>query len=175
MSGAEAVALIGVIASIASLADVSHKWISHVKEVYKDGKNVTEALKELESTLPLLTRTLQQTQELIVEQRLDEETCKAIRPTVNTYESKLNEITRILESTATSDTASRRQRLWKAIASRDQERKVEKLAGSVRRYIPLLACQHIMAIKTRNCDVSTLLKRRRENAERGLIREAFRF
>ena len=169
MSGAEALAVIGVIASIASLADVSIKWISDVKKLYKDGKHLPEALKELESTLPLLTRTLQQTQELIVEQQLDEETCKALRPTVDTYESKLNEINRILGSTTASDGASRRQRLWKAISSRDPEQKVEKLAGSVQRYIPLLACQHIMAIKTKSRNVSALLKEKGEDAEKGLI------
>ena len=59
---AEAAAVIGLVASIASLIDLSAKVVSRLQEFTSKTSDIPESFRSLSIQLPLLTATLQQIQ-----------------------------------------------------------------------------------------------------------------
>lgn len=80
---AEAVAIIGLIASIASLADLSAKVVSRLHDFTSKTSEVPESFHSLSTRLPLLTVTLQHIQSQAEDGRFPDDVTKALRGVVD--------------------------------------------------------------------------------------------
>ena len=149
MSGAEGILVLGVIANIVQLVDASQRWSSQLIDAYRGKQTLTTALQDIVKTLPILTEILRQTQTLITEQELDDDTCKALRPVITSYKENLEKLNNFLERITLGTKSSTTRRIRNAISIFRTESEIEKTATNLRGYLPLLTIQHITAIRTK--------------------------
>lgn len=146
MSGAEAIALIGIISSTLQLLDFSCKLLTGIKEVKEDGTSLPKTFWRLHSVgcfnlllyfinskqqLPLIAHALQITWEQVQSDQLNEELCKAIFPIISDCEAGVDQLNKKLGklTTTIADTAWKRN--LKVMASIFQEKEIASIAEAL--------------------------------------------
>ena len=145
MSGAEALLVLGIIANIFQVVEFSNKAIGRVKESGQDLHDIPNAFREVQITLPLLANTLGKTKQQIAAGKLDEETCKALKPVLQDCQSRVQDLNDIFKKLLPEKGSSKFMRGWKAIASLGQDKKVEEKVQLIRRHVNLLTYHHVAA------------------------------
>jgi hypothetical protein len=75
MSGAEALAVLGILANIVAVVDFSIKVLDRAQD-FGDLKDIPEEFREIRQVLPLISNTLQITSSHVVSGQVEEATCK---------------------------------------------------------------------------------------------------
>lgn len=148
MSGAEALAVVGIIANIIPLVDLSRKAISRVKEYGADAQDVPKTSRDIESSLPLIVHTLSEIQRRVKDGQVLEESCKALKGVLGDCKAKLAELKIIFEEVLPQDGASRGERMWKGLVSLWQDKKVEEISQALWRSLQSLTLFHVVAAPT---------------------------
>lgn len=132
---AEAAAAIGLIASIASLIDLSAKVVSRLHEFTSD---IPESFRSLSIQLPLLTATLQHIQTQAQAGRLPDDVTKALKAVVDSTFKQVSDVQTCLSHILPLDSASKLERALKALKSLAKEDKVRQALEKIHKNIDVL-------------------------------------
>ncbi|KAL6714262.1 hypothetical protein ACLMJK_007685 [Lecanora helva] len=123
---AEAVAIIGLVASIASLVDLSAKVLSRLHDFTSKSSEVPESFRSLSTRLPLLTATLQHIQSQAEDGRFPDDITKALKAVIDDTSRQISNIQIFLSKVLPADSASKPERALKALKSLAKEDKVQQ-------------------------------------------------
>lgn len=123
---AEAVAIVGLVASIASLVDISAKVVSRLHDFTSKPSDVPESFRSLSIRLPLLTATLQHIQSQAEDGRYPDDVTIALKVVVDDTSKQVSDIQISLSKVLPSDGASKLERALKALKSLAKEDKVQR-------------------------------------------------
>ena len=123
---AEAVAIIGLVASIASLVELTAKVVSRLHEITSKSSEVSEPFRSLSTRLPLLTATLRHIQSQAEESRFPDNVTKALQVVINDTSKQVSDLEFSLSKVLPSDGASKLERALKALKSLAKEDKVQQ-------------------------------------------------
>jgi hypothetical protein len=147
MSGAEGLAVLGIIVNIMTLADLSARALSRVKEYSDKADALPGSFREVESILPLVAGTLGRAKERAESEPCDE-TLKQLRPVFERCEKKMSQLKVIFDAALAREGASTLERGWKALKSMRKDEEVQQIAQGLHNFIALLAQRHIFATAT---------------------------
>ncbi|KAL8880606.1 MAG: hypothetical protein Q9198_002021 [Flavoplaca austrocitrina] len=145
MSGAEALIALGIIANTVGVIDFTSKIIGRIKDAGENVQNVPKAFRDVQSTLPLLSHALKQTQRRIETGALDEEACLALKPVLQDCSSDISELNGIFDKCLPKDGSSKLHRGWKAAISLRQDKKVEEISELIQKRVQFLTYHHVAA------------------------------
>ena len=145
MSGAEALIALGIIANTFGVIDFASKVIRRIKDAGETVQNVPQAFRDVQTTLPLLSHALKQTQRRIETGALDEEACSALKPVLQNCSSDISELNGIFDKCLPKDGSSRLHRGWKAAISLRQDKKVEEISELIQKRVHFLTYHHVAA------------------------------
>ena len=148
MSGAEALAVVGIIANIIALVEFSNDAISRVKEYGEDAQDLPKTFRDIESGLPLIVHTLGEIQTRVSDGKVPEESCKALKEVLGNCTAKLAELRIIFDKVLPQDGASKGKRAWKGLVSLRQDKKVEEISQALTRSLQSLTLFHVVAAPT---------------------------
>lgn len=144
MSGAEAIAVLGVISSIISI-------VGGTKQVFDaatDAEGLPEAFREVAGRLPIVTNILDKSRQYIREADINDNSCKGVKHIVDACEAKAKKLDHLFHKVIPGDSASRRERYFSAVKTLGKGNEVEKLMKGILEDIQLLACERDMKIAT---------------------------
>ena len=145
MSGAEALAVVGVIANIVALIDFTSKAISRLKSFSSDVRQLPEIYEDVSSVLLLVSDTVEEVDEQIKNRLLDERRCRSLRPTIEKCEADLEKLKELLEKILPKEGDGGRERLWKAAVSLRKDKKVAEIVRGVSEKIQLVAANYTVS------------------------------
>ena len=148
MSGAEALAVVGIIANILQLVDFSSKAISRVKEYGENARDLPKTFRDIQTELPLIVHTLSEIRTRISDGQVPEERCKALKVVLGNCEAKLAELKIIFEKVLPQDNASKGERVWKGLMSLWQDKNVEQISQALLRSLQSLTFSHVVEAPT---------------------------
>lgn len=143
MSGAEATAVLGVIASVISLIDATKK----IYDAATDIKGLPEAFREVTGRLPIVRDILELAKGHIT--GLDRDSCKAVKDVIDACEQKSLKLEKLFENTIPGESSSRLERYYKAVRSLGKGNAVENLMKGILLDTQLLARNHGMQVITK--------------------------
>lgn len=123
---AGAVAIVGLVASTASLVELSAKVVSRLHEFTSKSSDVPKSFRSLWVRLPLLTVTLQHIQSQAEAGHLLEDVTKALKPVVDDTFEQVLAVQTCLSKILPPDGASKLERALKALNSLAKEEKVQQ-------------------------------------------------
>ena len=121
---AEAVAVIGLVASIASLVDLSTKVVSRLCDFTSKSFEVPDSFRSLSTRLPLLTATLKHIQSQAEYGRFPDDIATALKVVVDDTSKQVSDIQISLSKVLPLDGASKLERALKALKSLAKEDEV---------------------------------------------------
>ena len=123
---AEAAAIVGLVASIASLVDFSTRVVSRLHDFTCKSSDIPESFRSLSIRLPLLTATLQHIQSQAEGGRLPDDVTKALKAVVDNTAEQVSAIQICLSKVLPSDGALKLERALKALKSLAKEDEVRQ-------------------------------------------------
>ena len=138
MSGAEALAIIGLINNIVTFVAYGQKVIDRLHDFETQVKDVPKALRDIKTGLPLLLSTLDETKDQARASLISEDLEAALSPVVNGCREQVEELEGILVTIVPSETDHKWQVRRKALSSVHQERKIKAIWDTLQRYVQLL-------------------------------------
>ena len=144
MSGAEAIATLGVISSIISIVDGTKQ----VYDAASSTQGLPEAFREVAERLPIVHDILGSAKRYIEERRADEGSCKGAKGVVESCEKKARKLEELFEKVIPADGASRREKYLSAVKTLGKGSRVETLMKGMLEDIQLLATKHSMVMET---------------------------
>jgi hypothetical protein len=169
MSGAEALAVVGIIANVIALVQLAEDIIERVNDFSSSAHDAPKVFRDLGIILPLVANTLSKTKARVDRGEVDEETCKAILPVVNGCFTKLTELKDILAKVAPNAGASKMRIVLKAISSTFVEKKVQRISAAIRDYIQALTLHHAEAAGLTTQERSLLLLQTKATEESSAV------
>ena len=127
MSGAEAIAVLGVISSIVSIVDGTKK----VFEAAKDTKGLPEAFREVAGRLPVVESILGSAKQNIEEKGVNNDSRKGVENIVKACKEKAEKLQELFNKVVSGEGASRVERYCKAAKVPGKGHKVEKLMQGI--------------------------------------------
>ena len=145
---AEALALVGIVASIVQLVDFSSKVLSRLNEFQSSVDEVPTSFRNVKVELPLLLDTLKHISKDISTGLIADEIQKSLLPVIEACQSQVESLDVVLVKTLPAPGDSRTQRTRKAISSLSQEAKVEKIGSVLRSHLLTLTFYYSVASST---------------------------
>jgi hypothetical protein len=156
MSGAEALAVVGIIANVIALVDFSSEVLRRVEGFTGKTKDVPKAFQSLKTVLPLIGTTLNKTKTQIDAHSVDEKTCGALRNVVKGCEEQLVELKALFEKILPKNDAGWFENRWKAVASLRQDKKIAAISVAIERYVNVLTMYYAEAAALTPKEVSSI-------------------
>lgn len=135
---AEAIAAIGVVASVIQLVDFSSKVLHRLEQFQSSVGEIPLSFRHIKAELPVLQDTLQQTREALEAGSVRDQTKKALIPAIEGCTEQIRLLDSILAKLSPTSTDSRLRRGTKALLSLHQESKVESITKILRYYVGTL-------------------------------------
>ncbi|MBK5652918.1 MAG: NACHT domain-containing protein, partial [Rhizobium sp.] len=145
---AEALAVVGVVASIVQLVDFSTRVLSRLDEFYSVTKEVPKSFRDIKTELPLLATTLEQLKGAIDSTSIADGSKRALVPVITGCNEQVAQLDAILEKTLPKPKDSWRTKGKKAIGSLHHDAKVESITRTLRNYIGILTFYYAAASST---------------------------
>ena len=123
---AEAAAIIGLVASIASLIDLGAKVVSRLHNFTSKSSGVPESFRSLSTRLPLLTATLQHIQSQAEDGRFPDDVTEALKIVVDDTSKQVFDIQIYLSKVLPSDGTLKLERALKGLKSLAKEDKIQR-------------------------------------------------
>lgn len=114
---AEAITLIGLISSIASLVDISAKVASRLNDFHANKLQVPKTFRSLTDQLPLLTQTLNTIKDRAQDGSLGGQEVRSLRKVLENISGQLFDLQRRLEELVPGPNASKWERTYKSFKS----------------------------------------------------------
>ena len=144
MSGAEAIAVLGVVSSIIAIVDGTKK----VYDAAKDARGLPEAFREVAGRLPIVESTLSTVESHIKGKIVDEDACRAVKSVAEACETKTKKLGDIFQKALPREEASDLKRYYRAVKAYGKGNEVEILMKGILEDLQLLACEHGMRTAT---------------------------
>ena len=135
---AEAIAVVGVVASIVQLLDFSSGILHRLDEFQSSLGEIPKSFRHIKVELPVLRETLQQTKEAIDAGYVSDKTKTALIPAIQGCMEQIESLHIILAEILPTQDDSRLKRGKKAILSLRQDSKVESITKILHGYIGTL-------------------------------------
>jgi hypothetical protein len=145
MSGAEAIAILGVISSIISIIDGTKQ----VYDATTSTEGLPEAFREVAGRLPIITSILGAAEQRIKEGNVTEDLYTGIKQVIKACQDKAKNLEDLFRKVIPGDNASRRRRYLSAVRTLGKGNEVERLMKGMLEDVQLLACEHNMKIATK--------------------------
>jgi hypothetical protein len=145
MSGAETIAVLGVISSIISIVDGTKK----VYDAATNAHGLPEAFREVAGRLPIVRNILGLAEQHIEKGDVDEDSCKGVKHVVEACEKKAKKLDELFHNAIPADGASDLKRYYKAVKACGKGNEVENLMKGMLEDVQLLACEHGMKTATK--------------------------
>ena len=137
MSGVEAFAVLGTIASIITIIDATQQ----VYDSARDAQGLPQAFREVAERLPIIRTTLASAQQSIDDQSLDEGAYEGVLQLAEACKEKAEKLDSIFHQACPSQGASDLERYYKAVKILGKGHKVEDLMRRMLEDVQLLACE----------------------------------
>lgn len=135
---AEAIAALGVAATLLQLFDFSTKVLTRLNEFQSSLREVPKSFRQISNTLPLLCDTLAQIQAAMERDSFGDRTKEALLSAVKGCQEQVGELDTILAKSLPNSDDSRLKRGMKAISSVGHDGKVERISKDLHSYISTL-------------------------------------
>jgi hypothetical protein len=135
---AEALAIVGLVSAIVQFVDFGSKIVERLQDFHSSANEVPKAFRDVKVELPLLLNTLKRTQEQAESGVLNRETQEALLPVVEGCRSQVELLDNTLVKTFPKPGDSSLRRGMMAFSSVGQEKKVEQIASTLRKYVQTL-------------------------------------
>ena len=145
MSGAEGIAVLGVISSIIAIVDGTKK----VYDAATNAQGLPEAFREVAGRLPIVGNTLDSTKQNIEERKVNNDSCKGVKHVVEACEEKAKKLEELFHKAIPPDGASDLKRYYKAVRAWGKGSEVENLMKAILEDVQLLACERGMKTATK--------------------------
>ena len=145
MSGAEAIALLGVIGSIISIVDGTKKVYDAAKTV----KGLPAAFRDVANRLPIVRDILETARNNITSGSFDESSCEGTKDVVDACEKKAKRLNELFHKVNSTNSSSDLRRYYKAVKAYGRGDEVESLMKGILEDVQLSACDHGMKVATK--------------------------
>jgi hypothetical protein len=145
---AEALAVVGIVASIVQLVDFGSKVLLRLNEFQSSLGEIPKTYRHVKAELPVLLDTLGQTKHAISAGSIRDETKQALLPAIDGCRIQVELLETLIEKTLPLRDDSWAAKSRKAFSSLRQESKVEKITTDLRGYIHTLTYYHAAASST---------------------------
>ena len=135
---AEAVAIIGLVSSIASLVELSAKVMSRLHEFTSNVSEIPASFNSLLIRLPLLTATLQRIQTQAEACSLPDDVITTLKAVVNNTVEQVSAVQKVLSRVLPPDGSTKLERIVKALKSLAKEDKVQEALEKINKNIDVL-------------------------------------
>jgi len=135
---ADPITIVGLVAAIASLVDLSTKVISRLQDFTSKSSDVPESFRSLWIRLPLLTATLRYIQSQAETGRLPDDVTNALKAVVDNTSEQVSTVQICLSKVLPSDGASKLERALKALKSLAREDKIQQALEKIHKNNDLL-------------------------------------
>jgi hypothetical protein len=145
MSGAEGIAILGVISSTISIIDGA-------KQVYNattSAEGLPEAFREVASRLPIITTILGKLELCIKDGDVSEGIYEGVEQATKACQEKAKKLEELFRKVIPGDNASRRERYLLAVRTLGKGNEVERLMKGILEDLQLLVGEHNMKIPTK--------------------------
>jgi hypothetical protein len=144
MSGAEAIAVLGLISSIIAIVDGTKK----VYDAAANAEGLPKAFREVAGRLPIVRNILDSAKQYIDKGDIDEDSCKAVKHVVDACEKKAKKLDELFRKAIPADGAPRAERYFSAVITVGKGSQVEVLMKRMLEDVQLLANNHGMKTVT---------------------------
>lgn len=145
---AEAVAAVGLAASIVQLVGVGGRILGRLNEFHSKLDSIPESFKHIKSQLPLLLDTLQGMQGAIGTGLIRNDTEEVLLPVVNGCREQITLLGEVIDKILPTSNDSWAKKSKKAISSLLQDSNVEKISSTIGNYLQVLTFYHAAARST---------------------------
>jgi hypothetical protein len=145
---AEALAVVGVVASIVQLIDFGSKVLLRLNEFQSNAREIPKTFQHVKAELPVLLDTLEQTKTAIETGSIRDETKKALLPAIDGCRTQIESLDILIMKVLPLAGDSWRERSRKVISSLRQDAKVGKIRSDLQGYIQTLTYYHAAASST---------------------------
>ncbi|KAH7348516.1 hypothetical protein BKA65DRAFT_261707 [Rhexocercosporidium sp. MPI-PUGE-AT-0058] len=139
---AEALAVVGIVASIIQIVDFSSKVLHRLEEFQTSLGEIPESFRHIKAELPLLQGTLQQTGVAIDAGLVCDATKRALLPVITGCTEQIKLLDSILAKMVATPADSGPKKIPKAISSVKNDPKVERIMKTLRQYVGTLTFYH---------------------------------
>jgi N-terminal domain on NACHT_NTPase and P-loop NTPases len=146
----EALAAVGVVASIIQVVDFGDKIVRRLDEYYSNLDEIPKSLQQISTQLPLLLDTLKGTQHAIGTGVIRSDTEKALLPVINGSKVQIELLDAIIHKLLPSSSDSLAKRGKKAWSSLKQDSNVNGITSALGNYVQTLTFYHSVARSTLN-------------------------
>ncbi|KAG8526141.1 uncharacterized protein KY384_000134 [Bacidia gigantensis] len=137
MSGAEAIAVLGVVSSIVAIVDAAQKIYSTAKESH----GLPEAFREVASRLPIVENILSSVKENIGSDEVDEDSCRGVRDVAKVCEEKAERLRNLFQKAIPREGTPDLKRYYMAVKAYGKGNEVETLMKGILEDTQLLVCE----------------------------------
>jgi N-terminal domain on NACHT_NTPase and P-loop NTPases len=145
---AEAIAAVGIVASIVQLADFGGKVLHRLNEFQSNVGDIPKTFQYVKAELPILLETLKQTQLSVENGNGGEETKKAVLFIVNACLAQISLLDDLVDRALPKETDSWTRKTRKAVRSIRQDAEVAKITANLRGHIQSLTNYRVAALPT---------------------------
>jgi hypothetical protein len=145
---AEALAVVGVVASIVQLIDFGSKVLLRLNEFQSNAREIPKTFQHVKAELPVLLDTLEQTKTAIETGSIRDETKKALLPAIDGCRTQIESLNILIMKVLPLAGDSWRERSRKVISSLRQDANVRKIRSDLQGYIQTLTYYHAAASST---------------------------
>jgi hypothetical protein len=135
---AEALAIVSLVSAIVQFVDFGSKIVERLQDFHSSVHEVPKAFRDVKVELPLLLDTLKWTQTQAESGACSRETQEALLPVVKRCRSQVELLDNILVKTLPKPEDSSLRRSMMAFSSVSQEKKVEQITFTLRKYVQIL-------------------------------------
>lgn len=143
---AEAIALVGVVASIVQLVDFGSKVLHRLNDFQSSLGEIPKIFRHVKAELPILLETLNQTKDAVEKGSMKEETKKALLLVVDECQTQITLLDDLISRSIPQDGDSWRKKTRKAMLSLGQDAKVVKITTILRTHIQSLTNYRVAAL-----------------------------
>ena len=135
---AEALAVVGLVASIVQLVDFSGRLVDRLKEFQSATQDLPKAFQDISIQLPLLVNTLRRTQSQATAGHVSSETAGVLKPVVEGCLSRIRSLEEILAKALPTQESSAWERSFKALSSLRYDKAVLQISLALQSYVQYL-------------------------------------
>ena len=154
---AEALAVVGVVASIVQLVDFGSKVLIRLNEFQSSVGEIPKTFQHIKAELPVLLDTLERTKTAIQTGSVRDETKKALLPAIDGCRTQIELLNIVIGKVLPLSGDSWREKSRKAVSSLRQDGKVRKIRTDLQGYIQTLTYYHAATSSTLQPPIRTSL------------------
>jgi N-terminal domain on NACHT_NTPase and P-loop NTPases len=145
---AEALAVVGIVASIVQLVDFGTKVLHRLNDFQSSRGEIPKAFQHVKVELPILLETLRQTESSVKNQHLGSDTEQAVLLVITRCQDEIALLNALVDKALPTEKDSWRAKTGKAILSVRRDAKVARITTNIRTHIQTLINYKVAILST---------------------------